>query len=135
MKFKKHISIFLAILFLSSNIGLAFNVHYCDDVIASISLKTSIEKNNSCSSCCVNEKSDSNCCTDKELKVDKKTDNVIVKPISFQFDNLLISSQNYQTVLFDIPSTIISISTKYYCEANAPPFYKLYNQYIFYDKF
>ena len=37
MIFKKHISLLIALLVLVSNSGLAFNVHYCEGKIASIS--------------------------------------------------------------------------------------------------
>jgi hypothetical protein len=36
MKFKKHISILLAFFLLVSNVGLAFDVHYCGEKVASI---------------------------------------------------------------------------------------------------
>jgi hypothetical protein len=42
MNFKKQISIFLAILLLVSNVGLAFNVHYCGGEIASVSLNSTL---------------------------------------------------------------------------------------------
>ena len=43
MNLKKCTGLFLALLLLVSNIGFAFDVHYCGGKIASVSLKTTAE--------------------------------------------------------------------------------------------
>lgn len=135
MKSNKRISLFLALLFLVSNVGLAINVHYCNNVIASISLKTSIKENNSCSSCCEKVEIKSHCCKDKVFSLEKKIDNEIEKTASFQLDYFFIPCLNQSISFLFLSNFISNKSISYSCDANAPPFYKLYNQYIFYDKF
>ena len=131
MSIKKCTSLFLAFLLLVSNVGLAFNVHYCGKEIASVSLNTvsqSTEKG-----CCekIVAKKDS-CCKDKVVNFQKKSDNATIKAFSFnpQFPFLI---QQWQTIVF---SPLLPLerehSATYFCEANAPPLFKLYSQYIFY---
>jgi hypothetical protein len=136
MKFKKHISLFLAFFLLVSNVGLAVNVHYCGKSISSISLNTVISSQNSEKGCCEKTTSENDsCCKDKTFHFQQKTDNLIVKAFAFQTDTAyLIEDWN--------PITFISFSnfkkiqaTSYYCDAHAPPLFKLYNQYIFYARF
>ena len=64
MQFKKVTSIFLMVLILFSNLGLAVNVHYCHDRIASISLDYQEKE------ACVKEKKEKN--KDEKPKEDKK---------------------------------------------------------------
>ena len=76
MNFRKHICITLAFLLLVSNIGFAFNVHYCGDEISSISLKTTLSSEEIEKNCCgeIEEKSD--CCDTKVLHFQKKSETV-----------------------------------------------------------
>jgi len=135
MKFKKHLSVFLAVLLLVSNVGLAFNVHYCGDKIASISLNSSLPSLQTEKGCCkkIASKKDS-CCKDKKIVFQKKADNGIIKSFSFQFDyDFLVS--NYHPIVFSEVSNFKNNQTlSYYCDANAPPLFKLYSQYLLYDK-
>jgi len=132
MNFKKHISIILAFFLLVSNVGLAFNVHYCGKKIASISLKTQTLSSNSEKGCCekIIAKKDS-CCKDKVFHFQQKSDNLIVKAFSLHFDSFLISEWN-PIVFCGYSNFKNSQITTYYCDANAPPLYKLYSQYILY---
>lgn len=136
MKFKKHISIFLAVLLLVSNVGLAFNVHYCGGEISSVSLNSTLPSLQSEKGCCekkVVSKKDS-CCKDKKIVVQKKSDNGIVKSFSFQFDSVYVVPE-FQPVVFEaVPSFKNNLTLTYYCDANAPPLFKLYSQYLLYDK-
>lgn len=136
MRFKKHISLLLAFLILGSNIGLAFNVHYCGGEISAVSLNTTLPSVQSEKGCCgkkVVSKKDS-CCKDKKIVFQKKTDNGIVKSFSFQFDYAFLVPE-YQSVIFKtVPSFKNNVLLSYYCDANAPPLYKLYSQYLLYDK-
>ncbi|HKO78575.1 MAG TPA: hypothetical protein VJU52_15270, partial [Flavobacterium sp.] len=124
------------ILLLVSNVGLAFNVHYCGGEISSISLNSTFPSLQSEKGCCekkVVSKKDS-CCKDKKIVVQKKSDNGIVKSFSFQFDYVYVVSE-FQPVVFEaIPSFKNNLSLTYYCDANAPPLFKLYSQYLLYDK-
>jgi hypothetical protein len=135
MSFKKQISIFLAILLLVSNVGLAFNVHYCGDEIASVSLNSTLSPLKSEKGCCETKasKKDS-CCKDKKIVVQKKTDNGIVKSFSFQFDYAFVVPEHNTIVFTAVPSFKSNLSLSYYCDANAPPLFKLYSQYLLYDR-
>ena len=136
MKFKKHISLFLAVLLLVSNVGLAFNVHFCGGEVSSVSLNSTLPSLQSENGCCgkkVTTKKDS-CCKDKKIVIEKKTDNGIVKSFSFQFDYVCLIPE-FQCVVFeDVSNFKNNQSLTYYCDANAPPLFKLYSQYLLYDK-
>jgi hypothetical protein len=136
MKFKKHISIFLAVLLLVSNVGLAFNVHYCGGEISSISLNSTLQSVQNEKGCCgkkIISKKDS-CCKDKKIVFQKKTDNGVVKSFSFQFDYAFLVPDCQPAVFIATPSFKNNLSLSYYCDANAPPLFKLYSQYLLYDK-
>lgn len=140
MKFKKHISFFLAFFLLLSNVGVAIDVHYCCGEIASVKpvIWETIEYQNTVEESCCPPKASSNleekdsCCKDKVVHFQKKSENVIVKSISFQPDfNFLFEEWN-PIVFSEITNFENSLTTSYYCDANAPPLFKLYHQYIFY---
>lgn len=136
MKFKKCISLFLAFFLLVSNVGFAVDVHYCGGEIASIKpaswknieILKAVKKN-----CCASkvEKKDS-CCKNKVVHFQKKSGKVSLNSISFQPDfNFLFEEWN-PVVFSEISNFENNRITSYYCDANAPPLFKLYNQYIFY---
>lgn len=137
MNFKRHISIFLALFILLVNSSASLVLHYCHDQIASISLVyqenkvTDTIEDDSC--CAADDKSDEkSCCSDEEIKVDKKIDYSILK--GFQFNVLAVTFEN-EILSFFSQEAILSANLKvfdYYCDSNAPPFYKLYSQLIFY---
>ena len=136
MNFKKQISIFLAVLLLVSNVGLAFNVHYCGGEISSVSLNSTLPSLKSEKGCCekIVDKKDS-CCKDKKIVIQKKADNGIVKSFSFQFDySFLVPEHNNLIVFTAVPSFKNNLNFSYYCDANAPPLFKLYSQYLLYDR-
>ncbi|MCF6128306.1 hypothetical protein L1S35_01375 [Flavobacterium sp. AS60] len=132
MIFKKHISILLTTVLLVSNLGLAFNVHYCDDEIASITINeapTSLEKVDEC--CGIVEK-DSKCCNDKVIKAEIKSDQVIVKSISFDVEFIPVL-HDWKPAIFVSKNNFKQRDTiTYYCDPHAPPLYLLYSQYTFY---
>ncbi|MDR6843995.1 HYC_CC_PP family protein [Flavobacterium granuli] len=136
MKFKKHISIFLAVLLLVSNVGLAFNVHYCGSKIASVSLSfptvSSLQKAEDC--CLKKAVKKESCCKDKKIVFKEKADDKIVKSFSFQFDYGFIVPEYQSSVFTAVPSFKNNLCLTYYCDANAPPLFKLYSQYLLYDK-
>lgn len=117
-------------LILVSNVGLAFNLHYCGGKITAVSFvsqKTSIEKD-----CCGKPIQKSSCCKDKKVKIEKKTDHSVVKSFSFQLE-IPFTAHTWKPIN-NLPvanfksNPVIPFS----CDANAPPLYKLYSQYIFY---
>jgi hypothetical protein len=132
MNIRKHICITLAFLLLVSNIGLAFNVHYCGDEISSISFKTSLFSNVIEKNCCGEIEKKSPCCHNKVFHFQKKSESSLFKLFSpttdFQLSN---SSWNPITAIFTSNFKLNSTPT-YFCDANAPPFFRLYSQYIFY---
>lgn len=140
MKFKKHISLFLAFFLLVSNIGFALDVHYCGGEIASVKpvlWKTVEFENTPDKSCCAPkvsttlEKKDS-CCKDKVVHFEKKSENTTVNSIVFH-PNFVFLFQELNPIIFsEISNFETSSISSYYCDANAPPLFQLYHQYIFY---
>lgn len=132
MQFKKHITLFLAFFMLVSNVGFALNVHYCGDQIASISFNTASPSDLE-EDCCGIVDETSNCCKDRVVLLQKKSDQAIVKSFSLQLDEAVLIQQwqpIFRTVQFLSQNTDVPA---YYCESHAPPRFKLYSQYIFYD--
>ena len=122
----------MAFLMLASSTGFAFNVHYCGGSIAAVSLKyaaPTIEKK----LCCSEEATTPSrkCCSDKVVKLKEKTDEVLSKIFSITLDIQLSDIWNPSTrTSVEFPSDTAVLP--YYCDAHAPPLFKLYNQYIFY---
>lgn len=136
MKFKKHISLLLAMFLLVSNMGMAINVHYCGGEIASIApayLKLSPVEQNSESGCCapVSELKES-CCKDKVVQFQKKSDNFVVKTFFFNTAFAVLAPEWSPAVYSKTSNYKVNSAAYYFCEANVPPFFKLYHQYIFY---
>ena len=135
MQFKKHISIFLAFLLLVANVGLAFNVHYCGGEISSVSLNSTLPSIQTERSCCEKKvvgKKDS-CCKDKKVIIQKKGDSGIIKSFSFQMDYAFVIPETHSFVFTTVDNFKNNSSLSYYCDANAPPLFKLYSQYLLYD--
>ncbi|MCF8322878.1 MAG: hypothetical protein K9I26_07055 [Flavobacterium sp.] len=131
MQIKKYISVLLAVFILVSNIGLAFKVHYCMDSIASVSLAEIITLNSEENCCGVFEKK-SSCCKDKVVHFQKKSEQKEVIPIDFLSDFTLLL-EDWKPIFFSVTSNFKSQnSSSYYCDAHAPPLFKLYHQFIFY---
>ena len=134
MNFRKHISIVLASLVLLANLGLSFAVHYCKDEIASVSFQ--YQEDEPCvedvKSCCAKEDSHDSCCSNKLIKVEKKTDDILVK--TFQLDlepTVFITDWKPNLVAFE-SENLVSSEVGFYCDSHAPPLYKLYCQLVFY---
>lgn len=89
MKYKQHICIILALFLLVSNMGMAFNIRYCGDAIKSVSLKTPNQEQSLEKDCCGIIEKKSYCCSDKEVKFQKKNLDFIQKNVSVQADFLL----------------------------------------------
>lgn len=130
MVFKKHISLLLTVFLLVSNLGLAFNVHYCDDEIASISINEAPSSRENIDECCGVVEKESQCCNDKVIKAEIKSDQIIVKSLLVDF---IAVKEYWKPQVFTLQNNFKQrdIST-YYCDAHAPPLYLLYSQYTFY---
>jgi hypothetical protein len=138
MNFKRHISFFTALLILVSNSGLAFSVHYCEGKIASIS--SVFSKEEVCDMAVMVEKTccakpvitHKDCCSDKKINLKNKTEKIIIKTISLDFEPAYFSDFKYQTFVALETQNSSNDNVAFYCEFNAPPLYKLYCQYTFY---
>jgi len=132
MIFKKHLSILLTVLLLVSNLGLAINVHYCADEIASITVNVAPDSAKVVDECCGIVEEEPGCCNDKIIKAEIKSDQIIVKSLSFD-PTLLSFIYDWKPVVFISKSYFKQKDNiTYYCDANAPPLYLLYSQYTFY---
>jgi hypothetical protein len=133
MIFKKCTSLLLIFLLLVSNVGVAFNVHYCGESIASVSLNNTFYNQDSEKKCCGIIEEKSTCCKNKVVHFQKKTDNATFKVFCFQAPFVFLTPKNqieyFSGGLENFKTTIIS---SYYCDANAPPLFQLYSQYVFY---
>ena len=132
MKFKKHISIFLAFFLLVSNTGFSFNVHFCGDKIASISLKSNFTKPSSDKACCATIEKKEHCCNDKVFNFHKNIEQVIVKSFSSEVSVAVLIPESKPVIFTALPNFESNPTPSYYCDAHAPPLFKLYQQYIFY---
>jgi len=134
MKVTQQISLFLAFVLLVSNTGFAFNVHYCGKAISSVSLHTNLTSENPQENCCGITEKKSRCCSDKVFHFQKKSDNAVVKV--FSMHSPFISVFDWQPANYHATSNFESNSiTEYSCDSHAPPLFKLFSQYIFYDSF
>jgi hypothetical protein len=134
MKLKKPLSLFLAFFILVSNVGFAFNIHYCGKSIASITLKTSFSPSTSEKNCCGAAEKKAPCCKNKTVHFQKKIDQAIVKSFAFQANEFYVLKL-WQPLVFtsNAPIECKKIAA-YCCDANAPPLFKLHHQFIFYDQ-
>ncbi|MEO0038162.1 MAG: hypothetical protein RIQ59_1373 [Bacteroidota bacterium] len=133
MNFRKYINVLIALFLLASNMGLSFNVHYCEDEIASITLNTA---SNSCQieeDCCGEVERQSKCCKNKIIKSTEKSAQVQVKTISLDAEYDLVFNEWRPGNYHDHFNFQSKETTTYYCDANAPPRYLLYSQYTFYS--
>ncbi|WP_343613461.1 hypothetical protein [Flavobacterium sp.] len=129
---KKCTVLLLAFLLLVSNIGFAFDVHYCGGKIASVSLNTSVSAKPE-KICCGEKEKVSSCCKDKVVHFEKKSDDATLKIFFFQLAFPAVI-QEYKPIAFlSVPNFKSSQIISYYSDANAPPLFKLYHQYIFYS--
>ena len=135
MRFQKPTSLLLAFFLFVSNIGLSMNVHYCGDEIASISLNAPSNLNDVEEDCCGIFENLSHCCSNKVVYLEKKTDHATA--FTFQIDAFCnISQKEWQPIVSSSTSDNKgSCNSKYAFQSNAPPLFKLYSQYIFYDRF
>ena len=140
MKFKKHISFILAFFLLVSNIGFAVDVHYCGGEVASVKpiyWKNTESPNSVKDNCCgpkvtSNVQKKDSCCKDKVVHFQKKSENTILDSISFIPDFVFLVDEWNPIIFSEISKCVGNPITSYYCDANAPPLFKLYHQFLFY---
>ena len=144
MKFKIHINVLLAILVLVSNTGLAFNVHYCEGKISGISFNYQVAEpcleEKTCEvkvekSCCTVADTHESCCENSKVDIKKTTtEQVLLKTIQLDLP-FFVLAESWRTTFTTIPVTEKkgTDAPAYFCETHAPPRYKLYSQYLFYD--
>lgn len=140
MKFNRYISILLSSLILVSNIGLALNVHYCKGQVSSVSLAYKLEEpcndhhDQELKSCCT-AKGDSHksCCDNNLVKLQDESDGkVIVKSLQLDLASFYVPSEFKPSVFYSPEPVVSGRESSFYCEANAPPLFKLYCRYILY---
>ena len=134
MNFRKYISIVLASLILLANLGLSFSVHYCKDEIASVSFQ--FKKEEPCvekvTSCCSKAASHASCCSDKVIKVQKKTDDILVKIVQLELQSVVFNTDWESFFKAFESENATSNRVCFYCDSHAPPLYKLHCQFVFY---
>ena len=147
MHFKKRIILFLAFSLLVSNSGLAFNVHYCGEKIAAISsvftskevcgddeilLSNELTRKSESPCCSKKEINHKKCCSNKEVNLKDKYDKLSSKLFSADLD-LHYFYIPWMPIVFSLEAAIQkSQNVGYYCNANAPPLYKIFCQLVFY---
>ena len=139
MRNQKHIALLLAFFLLVSSSGVAFNVHFCGDNIAAISSVFSkgevcVEPIQEEKSCCAKVETDhKKCCSDKEVSLDDDSEKIVSKSISFDLDSFIVIHSWNPLPIRNVPLVKTAQNLHYYCDSNAPPLFKLYSQFIFYD--
>lgn len=140
MYFKKQIAFLLAAFLLFSNVGLAVNMHYCQGKIETVTLSYHFasspkDHEQDSHSCCKEkpqkEQKKKNCCSDEIVK--KAGDQVIVKVLNFHVDAFVPSG--YSSFFFNVTATEFipkNTFTAFYIDKNAPPLFKLYQQFLLY---
>jgi len=141
--FQKFFSLIFATLIFASQSGMAFNIHYCKGVLASVTIGDAQE---TCAmesyldtpkKCCFEKNSDSHekCCKDSNIDLKKiSNDEVISKTFNFELSAFTATESTKVNIL--VASLFQDVEPTKFCfthfASNAPPFYKLYCKYILY---
>ena len=132
MNFRKYTNVLLVFFLLVSNFGMSFNVHYCEDEIASVSINTPTASHEIEKDCCGVVEKKSKCCKNKIIKSTEKFDQITAKSLSIDSNYNLVGNEWKLLVFPDAFNFQQKVTTSYYCDANAPPLYLLYSQYTVY---
>lgn len=132
MLFKKQICFFLAFFLLLSQMGWSFNIHFCDNKVASVSINSTSNSFEIEKKCCGEVEKDAKCCHNKIVKATEKQDAFYTKSISFSPEFTFLLSNWKPLVFLKKKTSDKKIVLSYYCDANAPPIYKLNCQLVFY---
>ncbi len=133
MIFKQCTTLILTFLLLVSNSGLALNVHYCGEKIASVSLKLNQKPNDLERGCCGIIEKKTSCCDDKIVQLQENSDKFQKEISQLEFSEMFLID-SYKTIIskntktFSIVKTIISYSFN----DHLPPIFKLNCQLVFY---
>ncbi len=118
---------------LVSNSGLAFNVHYCGDEIASISLKMAKKSLDLETNCCGIVEEESNCCNDKLFQIQETSDKFQENITKIEFNAIVVETQNKFVEFFKKSNFKASKASIFYPFLdNLPPIFKRNCQFIFY---
>lgn len=142
MKFRAHINMLLSFLILFSNIGLAFNVHYCHGKVSQVKLAYRAEhcgpsaekqKKQPVKACCAKAAAEKKCCKNHTVKLQDKTEKTIVKSLQLDLAAFYVAD-GYAPCGYtsNVVAVLKSDAPAFYTESNAPPLYKLYCQYVLY---
>lgn len=137
---KKLTAILTLIIILFSNAGFAVNVHYCKGKVEKIELGY-FNYNISCEhqvekGCCTSEKctaddAEESCCADETIS--KQYEEVVVQNISLHAAAFLITpTYEFNPTIYFIPAVKTTACYEKSVQANAPPLYKLYQQFLLY---
>jgi hypothetical protein len=108
-------------------------MHYCGGKVASFSVQTIAPLTTVKKSCCAKKVIEKDtCCNNKTVHFEKKTDHATLKAFSFEpIELYLIPEFKKLTTVQQL--TFVSTTTEtYYCDAHAPPLFKLFHQFLFY---
>ncbi len=133
MKFQKAISIWLGVLLLTSQLGLTMNMHYCGKEIRSVDFSTTFSKPKKDKSCCGMQAEKSSCCKNKKVLLQKKVDSNLHKTFSLSAIDFVAPTTVHTICVSSIVLCQNNPFLAHYCDANGPPLYQLYSQYIFYE--
>lgn len=139
MQIKKCTSLLLAMLLLVSNIGLAFNVHYCGGSVADISSVYNFEEvceiaEGETKRCC-DEKLETKkpCCEDKTVEFQDDSDEIIVKTFSIGLTSTFVIPPTLPIEFFSADTVNRADALfSYSYQSNSPPLFKLYSSYLLY---
>ena len=134
MRIRKNICLFLSLLLLVSQSGLSFNIHYCGNNIASVTLgiehisHASAEKN----CCSANPKPDNKkCCSNKSFSQKAHSDIIKVATGSYQAA-IPVGEISVLQANFDPIPELIPQNETVHSDAHSPPLYELYCRLVFY---
>ena len=136
MFLRKPLHILLAFFVLISQQGFAFRVHYCGDSIASVQLAGIAQSHSDEEGCCGEMEAYSNCCSTKTIALAKKASDYTLFQPAFSAVFVLPSPCFYLPTGFLLSSTPSApVFSYYHWEPHAPSLFKLYSQYLLYDRF
>ncbi len=125
-------NIFLTFLLLVSNTGMSFNVHFCADVVASITINSDLNVQEIEDDCCGITEEQSQCCDDKVIVVEKKSDQIVIKSSSFETSIFLLVTNNDVLEIVSKVNFKRLTTSNYICNANSPPIFERNCQLVFY---
>ncbi|OIQ21329.1 MAG: hypothetical protein BM557_03495 [Flavobacterium sp. MedPE-SWcel] len=140
MQIKKHISFILSFLILAANMGLALNVHYCKGQVTEMSFAYQVQepcsyhhKKETKICCGLNDDSHKTCCENDLVKLKDKADNtIIVKSHQLDLTSFCVVNEWKPVLFYEKAAIVKNQEPAFYCDANAPPLFKLYCSYILY---